>query len=64
MMFHTKSVAVIDDERNVAYLDRNDSKRKLNLNRFDNDWNDNCRFLAVRHCFISSLTISLEEFCL
>jgi len=34
--------------RNVPYLDVNGHKRKLNLNWFDNDWNDNCRFLAVR----------------
>jgi hypothetical protein len=49
MVFHTRSVAVIDDNRNVAYLNRNDSKRDLNLNNFDNDWNRNYRFLAVRH---------------
>lgn len=34
--------------RNVPYLNRDGSKRKLNLNWFDNDWNDICRFLAVR----------------
>jgi len=34
--------------RCVAYLNRNDSKRNLNLNRVDNRWNDNCRFLARR----------------
>ena len=41
--------------RNVAYLNRNGSKRNLNLNWYDNDWNDNCRFLAVGNslCFPS-----------
>lgn len=33
--------------RNVPYLYFND-KRKLNLNWYDNDWNANYRFLAVR----------------
>jgi hypothetical protein len=42
-------VAKINGNRNVAYLNRNDSKRKLNLNWFDNDWNDICRFPAVRY---------------
>jgi len=35
--------------RNVPYLNRNDSNRKLNLNWIDNDWNDVCRFAAVRN---------------
>jgi len=43
------SVASINGNRNVAYLNRNDSKRNLNLNWFDNDWNANYRFLAVRY---------------
>ncbi|MDO8467244.1 MAG: hypothetical protein Q7S83_03855 [bacterium] len=34
--------------RNVAYLWSNADKRNLNLNWFENDWNDNYRFLAVR----------------
>lgn len=34
--------------RNVPYLDNWNDKRKLNLNWFDNRWNANCRFLAVR----------------
>ncbi len=34
---------------NVLYLNRNDSKRKLNYNWFDNDWNDNYRFVFVRN---------------
>ncbi len=39
--------------RYVPYLNRNGSNRKLNLNWIDNDWNDICRFAAVRnwlHC--------------
>ncbi len=43
------SVAKINGNRNVAYLNRNDSKRKLNLNWQDNDWNEIYRFLAVRY---------------
>lgn len=39
--------------RNVAYLNLNDSKRKLNLNYYDNDWNENCRFAAVRKLLYS-----------
>jgi hypothetical protein len=46
---HTRSVAVIDGNRNVAYLNGNDSNRNLSLNNFDNDWDDNYRFLAVRN---------------
>lgn len=37
-----------DGNRNVPYLNKNDSKRNLNLNWFDNDWNDYWRFLTVR----------------
>lgn len=35
--------------RNVPYLNRNGSKRNLNLNWIDNDWNENYRFAAVRN---------------
>jgi hypothetical protein len=35
--------------RNVPELNWNDSKRKLNLNWFDNDWNGNYRFAGVRN---------------
>ena len=42
-------VAKINGNRQVVYLDRNDWKRNLNLNYRDNDWNDHCRFLAVRY---------------
>ena len=34
--------------RNVPYLNNWNDKRNLNLNWYDNDWNDNYRFLAVR----------------
>ena len=37
-----------NDNRNVPYLDNWNGKRKLNLNWFDNRWNADCRFLAVR----------------
>jgi hypothetical protein len=40
-----------NDNRNVPVLNFDDNKRKLNLNWFDNDWNDNYRFLGVRKCF-------------
>jgi len=33
--------------RNVAYLNKDSNERNLNLNWYDNDWNDNYRFLAV-----------------
>lgn len=33
---------------NVSYLNLNPTYRNLNLNAFDNDWNENCEFLAVR----------------
>jgi len=44
------SVAKVNGNRNVPYLNRNDRERNLNLNWWDNDWNGNYRFLAVRHC--------------
>jgi hypothetical protein len=52
-LFIQGSVAKVNGNRNVPYLDRNGSKRNLNLNWWDNDWNANYRFLAVRHshCF-------------
>ena len=37
------------DNRNVPCLWSNTSKRNLNLNWFENRWNDNYRFLAVRN---------------
>lgn len=35
--------------RNVVCLNRNDAKRNADLNLFENDWNDNWRFAAVRN---------------
>jgi hypothetical protein len=35
--------------RYVAYLYGNASKRNLNLNNWDEDWNDNYRFLVFRN---------------
>jgi hypothetical protein len=35
------------DDARVPYLDRNGSKRNLNLNWLENDWNDVCRFAAL-----------------
>ncbi len=46
---HVGSVASIDGKQHVAYLNRNDTKRNLNLNWRDNDWNDIYRFAAVRN---------------
>src|ERR1700742_2101312 len=43
------SVAKVSGNRNVPALWKNGTKRNLNLNWFDNRWNDNYRFLAVRH---------------
>ncbi len=39
----------VHDNRNVAYLNGNSENRNLNVNWFENDWNDNCRFAAVRN---------------
>jgi len=47
-------------DRNVPYLDEWNGKRKLNLNWFDNRWNDHCRFLAVRSSF-SFFQLSLRS---
>lgn len=44
------SEASVNGNRNVPYLNRNDAERNLNLNWWDNDWNGNYRFFAVRHC--------------
>ncbi len=48
------SVCEVNGNRNVAYLNRNDVKRNLNLNWWDDDWNGNYRFLAVRYSFCFS----------
>lgn len=46
---HKGSVAKVNGNRNVPELNSDDSKRNLNLNWFDNDWNPVYRFLAARH---------------
>jgi len=61
-VLHEGSVAKVNGNRNVPYLNRNDSKRNLNLNWFDNDWNANYRFLAVRH-FHDFSRPNRREFC-
>jgi hypothetical protein len=38
--------------RNVPYLNGNYENRNLNLNWWDDDWNDNWRFLAVRNFLV------------
>ena len=44
--------------RNVPYLWNDDDKRNLNLNYFENDWNENYRFAAVRNdYFFTALKI-------
>jgi hypothetical protein len=48
-LFSTSSVVKLNGNRHVGILNRNDAKRNANLNYFDNDWNANYRFLAVRH---------------
>jgi hypothetical protein len=40
------SVAKVNGNRNVPNLNKDGSKRNLNLNWWDNDWNGNYRFLA------------------
>jgi hypothetical protein len=47
------SVAKVNLNRNVPELWNDNDRRKLNLNWFDNDWNDNYRFLGVRHSYFS-----------
>ena len=42
------------------YLNENDDKRKLNLNYVENDWNDNCRFLAFATFSVSLGQIARE----
>ena len=39
--------------RNVPYLNRNGSKRNLNLNWVEDDWDAVCRFAAVRNSLYS-----------
>ena len=49
MIFHTNSVAEVRGNRNVPYLWNDDSRRYLHLSWFDDRWNGNYRFLAVRY---------------
>ena len=49
MVSHTRSVGEVNGICHVVYLYRNGAKRNLNLNYWDDDWNANYRFLAVRH---------------
>ena len=48
MVFYTKSCTLFGN-RYVPVLNRNDSKRNLNLNNWANDWNGYYRFLGVRN---------------
>ena len=41
-----------NDNRNVPYLYSNDSRRNLNLNWFENDWNSNDRLLRPRNSLL------------
>ncbi len=43
------SVCKIDGNRNIPELWYNDDDRKLNLNNWNGEWNDNYRFLSVRN---------------
>lgn len=47
-----------DGDRDVPYLYRNGSKRNLNLNWVENDWNERCRFAAVRNSLYFSLPVA------
>lgn len=52
----------LNGNRNVAYLNRNASKRNLNLNWIENDWNGIYRFAAVRNSLHAPPGIIPEEF--
>lgn len=54
---HKGSVAKVNGNRNVPYLNEDDSKRNLNLNWWNDDWNPDYRFLAVRHFHVSPALI-------
>lgn len=41
-------------KRNIPYLNWNGNERYLNLNWFENDWNENYRFVALRKSFLFS----------
>jgi hypothetical protein len=55
--------ARVNGNRNVVCLNRNGTKRNLNLNNWDNDWPDNWGFLGVRHSFDFFPGYSREVFC-
>lgn len=64
------SSTVVNGNRHVPYLNRNDSKRNLNLNYSDNRWNGNCRFLlrnslygALSYCPSQAAFASRPTFC-
>ena len=42
------SVAGVGGDRSVPYLSRDDAERSLDLYWWGSDWDDDCRFLAVR----------------
>jgi hypothetical protein len=52
----------LNGNRNVVCLNRNDAKRNANLNNFDNDWNDNWRFAAVRNSLYFPLAFDKRVF--
>lgn len=56
------TVCVLDDKRHVPYLYRDADDRNLNLNWFDNDWDDVYCFAGVRNSLLFSLN-HLREFC-
>lgn len=43
------SVCELNGKRNAPYLNEDGDRRKLNLNWFDEDWNDYYRFAGVRN---------------
>ena len=45
------SVCELNGKRNAPYLNEDGDRRKLNLNWFDEDWNDYYRFAGVRNFF-------------
>jgi len=47
MAFRTLS-AKVSRNRYVSYLNRNDAKRNLNLNNWQNDWSDDWGFLGAQ----------------
>lgn len=61
------SVAEVDGSRRVPCLNEDFSGRRLGLDWFDGDWNDDCRFLRVRNLDSKSLstghsdTLSLKD---